>query len=350
MADASFTQSCVGDHMISWFQKDASSKRKKPQGNAWDGFKRFWLGEDHGQNAACDPEAALPVGQRPGLHLALIVVGLIATVIAWPYLEDTLAEHLRASSAQRAGQVGSDAGSTVRVELINPPATMSPLLRERVANTVASLAGADPLDQRGLSEAAAALVNSPWVREVRAVRRGSGGRVLVDATFREPVAVVRGRDGYHLIDEQCVRLPGLYLKHQLRYLGLPVITGVGMAPPPQGAVWSGDDLRAGLQLAGLIEGEPYADQVVAYDVSDRDALGRLRLRLLTEAGMVRWGLPPGDERGLEPDSETKRRWLSSVDRRRGSIDAGGRIVDVNGAAVYVYDWASQSQRPVAAVD
>ena len=108
--------------------------------------------------------------------------------------------------------------------------------------------------------------------------------------------------------------------------------------------------RAGLRLAALIEGEPYADQVVAYDVSDRDALGRLRLRLLTEAGMVRWGLPPGDERGLEPDSETKRRWLSSVDRRRGSIDAGGRIVDVNGAAVYVYDWASQSQRPVAALD
>jgi len=293
------------------------------------------------------------------------VIALAVTVFLWPRVEQQLALHLdpvsglNAMEAAQPGHVNlvrfghskSERRSQApedRVIIARAPATMSPLLAQRIRSLVAELAGDDPLDQASLQVAHTALSQSPWVRQVYQLRRGSAGRIIVHAAFREPVAVVLALDGYHLVDAEGVRLPGVYRADQLNYLALPVITGVTHAPPPEGAVWPGDELQAGLDLAQLIEGEGYAPQVASYDVSDRDALGRLRLRLITERGMVRWGLPPGDERGLEPTSATKLRWLSSVNRRRGSIDAGGKVVDVYGAAVYVYDWASASDRPVAA--
>ena len=53
--------------------------------------------------------------------------------------------------------------------------------------------------------------------------------------------------------------------------------------------------------------------------------------------MIRWGLPPGDEQTIEPDASVKKQWLANVYKTyRGSVDAGGKVVDVYGAAVFVH--------------
>ena len=72
-------------------------------------------------------------------------------------------------------------------------------------------------------------------------------------------------------------------------------------------------------------------------MSERDSQNRIRLVLKTRTGMVRWGLPPGQEQPIESDASVKKQWLATVCKTyRGQVDAGGKIVDVYGAGVFVH--------------
>jgi len=184
--------------------------------------------------------------------------------------------------------------------------------------------------------AALALAQDPWINRVRQVQRWADGRITVEADYRQPIALVATRDGYRLTDAIGVVLPGLYLEHQIDQLNLPVITGVLERTPATGQAWQSQDVAAGLSLVQTLADEPYADQIQRYDVSHRDARGRVRLVLHTATGMVRWGLPPGLEQSIEPTAQVKRSWLRHVAQTRGTIDAGGKVVDVYGARIAVY--------------
>ena len=54
--------------------------------------------------------------------------------------------------------------------------------------------------------------------------------MLVFARYREPVALVQSRDGYRLVDIKGVRLPGLYLHHQIDQLEQPLLEGIHASP------------------------------------------------------------------------------------------------------------------------
>ena len=222
-----------------------------------------------------------------------------------------------------------------QVHLKDAPPWMSLLVQRGLGQEISRNLSADPLDQQSLSLAVSALAASPWVDSVQEVRR-SHDKVHVRAHYRQPIAAVAARDGFHLVDERGVRLPGLYLPELVPKLGLPSIVGVASAPPRSGECWPGADLEAGLSLIRLIQDQPYLHQIRAFDVSDRDERGRIRLALRTAEGLVRWGLAPGQERAIEPDVQTKKHWLASIYRQRGAIDAGGKIVDVFGPAVFVH--------------
>jgi hypothetical protein len=259
------------------------------------------------------------------LGLGVLTFGVLAT---WRYAETRIGQYLiKRGPIQVLPQ---------QIELADAPGWMSPVLAEHLRWIVAGQVSSNPMDQQSLNVAAAALNRNPWVESVGRVERFGDGSIRVHAKYREPVAVVMGPKGFYPVDGQGVRLPGVYQTHQLSLVGLPVIIGVAEVPAGEGERWPGDDLEAGLSLVRWLEGEPYADQIAAFDVSDRDARGRVRLVLRTDQGMVRWGLPPGMERSIEPNAETKKRWLRSVHRQRGRIDAGGKVVDVFGAAVFVH--------------
>ena len=258
--------------------------------------------------------------------------GLIA---GWIPLERALEDY--------ASRVKADPVLRDDVVLADAPAWMTQAVRLRVADTVAAQVSEDPLDGRTLRWAAAALEQVPWVAHVEQVRRTGDGTVEVRAAYRRPLAVVEARDGYHLVDAAGVRLPGLYFREQLSELPLPLIVGVTDAPPGRpGERWAGTDLQAGLDLVELLAGEPYFDQIRAFDVSRRDARGRLRLALRTESGLVRWGLPPGREQAIEPGPAEKMARLERIYHERGSIDAGGMVVEVFGPVVAAYRPAAAS--------
>jgi len=295
---------------MGWFLTSNKKKRAKPR-------RRSGLVEA----GSWDPKRTLT-----GLKAVGVFALAVGLVIGWRYSQDYLLAY-----AQRHHQVPVTADSIV---LVDAPGWMSEDIRVQVRQTAAKHIDPDPMDGQSLRYAAAALRNDPWVKRVDQVARRFGGRVLVSAAYRRPVAVVQGYDGYHLIDDQGVCLPGLYRESQAKRLGLVQLTGASSAPPAQaGEVWSGEDVQAGLALIRLLANEPYLDKVLAFDVSHRDARGRLRLVLLTSDGSVRWGLPPGEEHSIEPDAQVKLGWLRRLAQRDGSLSTGGQIIDIYGPAV-----------------
>ncbi len=291
---------------MNWFQ--GKNKRKRPSRSRSTSHQPW------------DPQRTLV-----GLKVLALVAVVTAVVAGWGYAERRLGAYAAELS-----------GPTVYVDLTDAPSWMNPILLDELRRTVANQVGRDPLDNDGLQRAALALSANPWIERVGRVQRCHTGVVRVYAQYRQPVAVVQGRDGYHLVSDQGVRLPGLYLSHQLDQLALPLIVGTSQAPGREGEVWPGADLHAGLSLVALLQDQSYWYQVRQVDVGHRDARGRMRLVMRTGEGVVRWGFPPGDERAIEPPALTKKRWLGEVYRQRGSIDAGGKIVEVFGPAVFVH--------------
>lgn len=278
------------------------------------------------QSTAADPKPWNPQRTLAGLK-ALTAIGLtLALVLGWYYGENALRVY--------AGLTQSDPISLGDVDLADAPPWMSDAVKQELAGVVADHVASNPLDGDGLEAAAAALRHNPWVAHVQQVRRLAHGRVEVRATYRQPFAIIEARDGYHLVDAHGVRLPGLYFRDQVGRLNMPLISGVDTAPPGRpGQVWPGDQLPAALSLIALLENEAFANQIQAYDVSERDSRGRVRIALLTQRGMVRWGLPPGREHSVETDASVKVRRLREVAASRGSIDAGGLIVDIYGPSI-----------------
>ncbi len=260
--------------------------------------------------------------------LSLALVLLVAGGVGWFYAE----KHLVAYVAQ----VRAAEAETEDVQLVEAPQWMSDGLQLELRGLVADSLDENPMSGESLQVAEQQLADSAWVEKIDKVQRLPDGQIHVQATFREPVAVVQGPHGYHLVDKKSIRLPGLYLKHQVDQLNMPLITGAARYPQHVGQAWPGEDVAAGLALIELLATQPYRDQVMAYDVSGRDALGRVRLVLHTQTGLVRWGLPPGEEKTIEPPAPEKLSRLARLYQQRGSIDAGGRVVDLYRADIYVH--------------
>ncbi|MFP4145712.1 MAG: cell division protein FtsQ/DivIB [Phycisphaeraceae bacterium] len=298
---------------MGWLLSGNGKKKKTTRGKGSRGTKGTSRG---GRAAPWDPKRTLAA-----LAVVGAFAGLLGFALAWHYGGEALRSW---ASTEHAADPSAE-----QVELTDAPAWMSPLVREQLRQITADAVGSDPLDRQGLVAAVEQLRENPWVLEVDQVRRQPGGKVVVDARYREPVALIQKSDGYHLVDAEGVRLPGVYYRHQLKSVDLPVLIHVSAAPPFRGEVWPGEDIQAGLELVRLLAGQPFFDDIEAFDVGKRDQRGRICLALHGEAGgVVWWGLPPGEERVIEADAAVKLAWLRDIVRQRGTVDAGGLVVDV----------------------
>lgn len=173
------------------------------------------------------------------------------------------------------------------------------------------------------------LENNPWVARVRSVRKHGTGRVDIDCRYREPVALVRGNQGLHLVTRDAIRLPGQYAYDP----SLLVIEGVAVAPPPAGRVWEAPALRAGLAVADRLDGEPFAAQITGVLVDnyggriDKEA-AHIRLATDRPGGTIIWGSAPGEELEETTASE-KIAILRENFRRYGRVDAQRQTIDIS---------------------
>jgi len=264
-----------------------------------------------------EPDPARRARMLRATTWALVIGGIV--VGGW-FAQTRLADH-----------VAQQRGARVVVELQDAPTWLGEQRLAPMRAAVAQAASDNPLDQASLQRAVDALTAEPWVDAVRQIRRDDHGRIIVTAAYRQPVALVGARDGFHLVDKVGHRLPGVYAYQELKMLGLPAITGVRAAPPTEGEVWTGEDVRAGIVLAMRLAGEPFFKQVRGIDVANhrgRAKHGYPHITLITAKGAVRWGRAVGAEEIYEPPADQKLAMLRQVHGSYGSIDAGGQVVDV----------------------
>lgn len=306
---------------MGWFLSSKSSGKKKKKKTSRGAKAVAW-----------DPQRTLL-----GLKLLGVAALIVGVAVGWTATERVLGKYAQSA---RAAAVTPES-----VELVDAPAWMDASLRDELQMRVAYSVNENPLDGRGLRDAAATLNQDnecPWVAEVRQIRRVPHGVVKVTAEYRQPAALVEDRtdrNRAHVVDREGVWLEGPIDRAASRWSALPLITGVN-APTPEegyGKKWPGSDITAALELENLLHGEMYADQITAYDVSHRDLRGRLWLVLYTDGPNIVWGLPPGEERSVEPEAPVKlaalRDWAY---KHRGRINVRGEA-----GTVWVYTGTAQ---------
>ena len=164
------------------------------------------------------------------------------------------------------------------------------------------------------------------------VRRTFAGQLLIRCEFREPLAMVKSADHYYLVDRNGYLLPGLYQRQALDACGLMEIRGTTGTVPLVGKLWANADLQNGLKLVKLLRTVPFQQQIQAIDVTN--FRGRVDptaswIILVTDRNtVIRWGRPPGQERGLEITADEKLALLTGIYQRHGHIDFGRSFVDV----------------------
>ncbi len=214
----------------------------------------------------------------------------------------------------------------VEVSFHDPPAWMhGDLELSLMLKAQAELSG-DPLNREELTAVRQSLLSTGWFSDITQVRRISQHSVEVEGKFVDPYAVVRDRDGDHLIDPFGSLLPRSYPVG-----GAPqfiTVTGVHFPRPPRpGKSWDGGDITAALRMLRVIDHQSWRQQVIEVDVSDY--LQDHRVDLITaQGGRVIWGSPPGEERPLEALADFKLRLLEEQFQRSGYIDAGLPLLDL----------------------
>ena len=297
------------------FSRNKSKKKRKA-----DQPKRSWLRAKPAKQR--DPYEPSDSGLLRRALSLLLLAGIILGLGAGVYF----------GQRYMGSQVGQQRAVTPTIVLHDVPTWMGSARTDGIRQEIATQIGDNPMDRRSLSLAADTLRINPYIERVLRIERHRADRVDAYLVYREPVALVGARDGYHLIDRHGHRLPGVYPYHQLESLGLPAITGAAFAPPREGEAWRGDDLAAGLKVVQTIQTQPWAQQVLGIDVANyagREDRTLPHLVMMTDRGVVRWGRAPGDERVYEPPVDRKLAMLRRVaESYGGRIDAGGGVVDV----------------------
>jgi hypothetical protein len=229
--------------------------------------------------------------------------------------------------------------------LKNRPAWMSEALAEQILKSAQPKAAKSALDHELVAEVGQVLEHNAWVREVKQVKRvygkAAGDTVEVDCEFRAPIALVAFRNEYILADGDAVRLPEKFGPSTLPRLllgpdgkmNLRIIEGVAAMPPfVDGQKWVGDDLAAGLDMAKLLYGRPFTEEIQKINVANfkgrknpRDAQIVLITRYRSE---VRWGEPIKLPFYAELPPIQKLERLGLICQKYGRVDGGHSWVDI----------------------
>jgi len=180
--------------------------------------------------------------------------------------------------------------------------------------------------------------HSPWVREVRSVRKVFPNALEVQLVLREPFAAVSAAEkGFHLLDRD-----GVILSHRIyrlpadRFVELaPVIILTDSAEPPDyGMVWDNVSVQGGLAMVTLCR-EDLAGEVAVEDVEIETTsrpftqpitMARLQLR---DGPLVEWGRVPSQlPSPAEVSTQQKISSLLGIVRQEGGNLSHLQLIDV----------------------
>ena len=289
---------------MGWFlsNKQGKSKKKTKRGKSAD---PKW-----------DPKRTLL-----GVKFAGFAGGVLAIALAWHFGTERLEAYVNANHTQPI--------TAEDIRFSDEPTHLAPAELNQLRAELAQLIGDKPLNRAGLTAAAKMLRDQhDLVRELRQVRRTPQGTIEIDLDFRTPAAIVQMRnaqtgqpspDGYHVIDEFGYQMFGPKRLGDLADPTLPLIRGVSSDFRPRDNHgeyrWQGTEVDAALSLIDTLKDTPAIDFVDSISVNIRDERDRIRLVINTQVVPARgvqpvpcrivWGLPPGQERAIEPDVDRK---------------------------------------------
>ncbi len=237
-----------------------------------------------------------------------------------------------------------------QVVLANRPLWMSDHVAEQILTLARPVTAHGVFDRQLLVDVHDLLHANPWVRQVKQVRRGyaqAPGDVLeIDCDYRAPIALVHWGDFYWLVDGEATSLPEQYTAdqlHQIMYapdgqLNIRVVEGISHDPPGAGRHWSGEDLRAALDLVKFLYGKPYAQEACKVDVANFDGRvdpreAQIVLWTTQKIGdvptQVRWGRPiNAKDFFVEISPVQKLEWMEKLVAKYHRLDAGRAWVDL----------------------
>lgn len=232
------------------------------------------------------------------------------------------------------------------VVFTNRPAWMSERVARQLAASFAPRLATSVFDHELLVTVSKRLKASPWIAQLRQVRRtygkGPGDTLEVDCDFRAPMALARFNDDYWFVDAHGIKLPERFAGNDLPFIlygadgstNIRVIEGIRHAPPAQaGQKWIGDDLAAGLELVCRLYDQPCAQEIVKVDVSNfrgRVNTARAHFVLVTRYNTeVLWGRPwTASDSFIEVSPERKLATMRRVLSQYGRVDAGLASIDI----------------------
>jgi hypothetical protein len=134
----------------------------------------------------------------------------------------------------------------------------------------------------------------PWVRRVTAVERVFPDQLVIKFEYRRPHVAVRRENGYVLVDQDGVRLPGVYAAAPACDRSVQV-TGVASLPPEPGQPWKDEALAAAVAMADYIPGSSVLGRLGIREVDVANYGGRQdprrsEMSLVAASGCVlAWG-------------------------------------------------------------
>lgn len=253
--------------------------------------------------------------------------------------------------------------SVPKLVMANRPRWMNDRLADQILRSVQPRQPRSALDQDLLKEIASTLAANPWVKRVTEVRRvygqSAGDTIEVTCDYRAPMALVSvpkstraGRPKnireylasvreYIMVDAEGYRLPQTFpgpdapkiMFADDGVVNLRIIDGVAVeAPQKPGQKWAGDDLKAGLEMAGFLYGRDIAQDIYRIHVGNfagRENPREAQLVLLTKFNSeIRWGEPLRQDFYAELNPTEKLRRLQSIRNQYGRIDAKHSWLDI----------------------
>lgn len=279
-----------------------------------------------------DPERSARV-RRVVLHTLAVVILLSTLVLGVDRIKAYVDRNLVADDRPP------------RVVIKNRPSWMSDALAGQIVQSIQPDKPSSPFDKQLLVDTVNMLSRNPWIKATRSVRRAYGRRpgdtLEIDCDFRAPIALVKWRDYYWLIDSDAIKLPQQFTEQQLPTiirgndgrLNIRVIEGVSEAPVQSGNKWNGDDLAAGIELVKLLFGHAFTEEIVRVDVSNfggRVNPRNAQLALVTRYDTtIQWGLPINTKDFfVEIPTDQKLKRLEQIWAQYKRVDAGMKSIDI----------------------
>lgn len=235
-----------------------------------------------------------------------------------------------------------------QIVLANRPPWMSDFLADQICTLARPQGGYSVLSNQILKDVKNRLEgnvrSNAWIKQIHQLKleytRRPGDTLVLDCEFRVPAALVHLDNYYYFVDNDGFQLPERYPAehlHKVMYgpdgrLQFRIIEGVRSAAPFAGQRWAGDDFYAGLELAKVLYGKPYVEEVTRIDVSNfagrQDPREAQIVLGTTRNTQIRWGRPYHSEDLAEVRAAQKLDYLQRIVQQYGRVDADKPWVDL----------------------